>query len=108
MQAIQKRLKIDDEHVVRHFDVNGKLCPYPYIEESKWKLLRAKLTGKQFKIKTKGKLIVRKSSLLTSKRTGLLEKGKTYDIVKTNAIKSRGQLKDGGWITITSKYATKV
>lgn len=108
VQAIQKRLKINDEHVIRHFDVNGKLCPYPYIEESKWKLLRAKLTGKQFKIKTKGKLIVRKSSLLTSKRTGLLEKGKTYDIVKTNAIKNRGQLKDGGWITITSKYATKV
>lgn len=45
VQAIQKRLGIDDDHVIRHFDVNGKLCPYPYIEASKWKVLHAKLTG---------------------------------------------------------------
>lgn len=108
VQAIQKRLDIDADHVIRHFDVNGKLCPYPYIEESKWRLLRAKLTGSHYKIKAKGNLIVRKSSLLVSKRIGLLTKGKTYDIVKTNAKKTRGQMADGGWITITSKYAEKI
>lgn len=108
VQAIQKRLKINDDHVVRHFDVNGKLCPYPYIEADKWKLIHAKLTGRHFKIKAKGNLIVRKSSLLTSKRTGLLTKGKTYDVIKTNSLKTRGQLKDGGWITVTEKYAEKV
>lgn len=108
VQAIQKRLDIDDNHVIRHFDVNGKLCPYPYIEQNKWNLLRSKLTGQYIKIKAKGNLIVRKSSLLTSKRIGLLTKGKTYEIVRTNGKKSRGQLKDGGWITITEKYAEKL
>ena len=106
--AIQKRLGIDDDHVIRHFDVNGKLCPYPYIEPPKWKVLHAKLTGQHQKIRAKGNLIVRKSSLLTSKRIGLLTKGKSYEIVKTNKKKSRGQLKDGGWITITNKYAERV
>ena len=108
VQAIQKRLGIDDDHVIRHFDVNGKLCPYPYIKPPKWKVLHAKLTGQHQKIKAKGNLIVRKSSLLTSKRIGLLTKGKSYEIVKTNKKKSRGQLADGGWITITEKYAEKL
>ena len=108
VQAIQKRLGIDDDHVIRHFDVNGKLCPYPDIEPSKWKVLHAKLTGQHQKIRAKGNLIVRKSSLLTSKRIGLLTKGKSYEIVKTNKKKSRGQLADGGWITITEKYAEKL
>ena len=108
VQAIQKRLGIDDSHVIRHFDVNGKLCPYPYIEDAKWRVLHAKLTGCYQKVRAKGKLIVRKSSLLTSRRVGLLAKGKVCDIVKTNGKKSRGQLKDGGWITITGKYAEKV
>lgn len=108
VQAIQKRLGIDADHVIRHFDVNGKLCPYPYIEASKWCLLHSKLTGKHFKVKAKGNLIVRKSSLLTSKRTGLLTKGKTYDIVNCNSRETRGQLASGGWITITDKYAEKL
>lgn len=108
VQAIQKRLKINDANVIRHFDVNGKLCPYPYIEESKWKILHARLTGNYVKVKTKGNLIVRSSSLLTSKKIDTLVKGKIYEIVKTNSTGNRGQLKDGGWITITSKYVSKL
>lgn len=108
VQAIQKRLDIDDNHVIRHFDVNGKLCPYPYIEASKWRLLHGKLTGKHFEVKAKGNLIVRKSSLLTSKRIGLLTKGKIYDIVNCNSRGNRGQLTGGGWITITDKYAERI
>lgn len=108
VQAIQKRLGIDNDHVIRHFDVNGKLCPLPYVQNSEWDDAHALLTGQKFKIKTKGKLIVRKTSSLLSKKTGVLKKGEEYQIIRTNNKRTRGKLKDGGWITITSKYADKV
>lgn len=107
VQAIQKRLGIDDNHVIRHFDVNGKLCPYPYIEASKWKETHDKLVN-CFEIRAKGNLIVRKTSSLLSKKVRTLKKGDTYTIVDTNAKGTRGKLKEGGWITITSKYAERV
>ena len=62
----------------------------------------------KFKVKPKGNLIVRKTSSLLSKRVKTLQKGDTYTIVDTNAKGTRGKLKDGGWITITSKYAERV
>ena len=108
VQAIQKRLGIDNDHVIRHFDVNGKLCPLPYIKESEWDDVHALLTGQKFKIKTKGKLIVRKTSSLLSKKTSVLTKGKEYQIIRTNLKGTRGKLKEGGWITITSKYAERI
>ena len=107
VQGIQKRHKIDNAHVIRHFDVNGKVCPLPYIEQSKWEDVHALLTGQKFKIRAKGKLIVRKTDKLTSRRIDLLEKGKTYQIVRTNKKGNRGKLKSGGWITITEKYIEK-
>ena len=108
VQAIQKRLGVDNDHVIRHFDVNGKLCPLPYIKESKWDDVHAILTGQKFTVKVKGKLIVRKTSSILSKKTKVLTKGKEYQIIRTNAKGTRGQLADGGWITITSKYVERV
>lgn len=108
VQAIQKRLGIDNDHVIRHFDVNGKLCPLPYVQDSKWDDVHAIITGQKFKIKTKGKLIVRKTSSLLSKKTKVLTKGKEYQIIRTNVKGTRGKLKEGGWITITTKYAEKL
>lgn len=62
-----------------------------------------------FKIKTKGKLIVRKSVLLTSRKVDVLNEGATYTIIETNKTGTRGKLKSGaGWITITSKYVERV
>ena len=108
VQAIQKRLGVDNDHVIRHFDVNGKLCPLPYIKESKWDDVHAILTGQKFKIKSKGRLIVRKTTSLLSAKTRMLTKGEEYQIIRTNAKGTRGRLADGGWITITSKYAERV
>lgn len=62
----------------------------------------------KFKIRAKGNLIVRKTSGLLSKKVKTLQKGDTYTIVDTNAKGTRGKLKDGGWITITSKYVERV
>lgn len=108
VQAIQKRLDIDDDHVVRHFDVNGKLCPLPYVQSSKWDGVHAILTGQKFTVKTKGRLIVRKTSSLLSKKVKVLDRGKEYKIVRTNIKHTRGKLKDGGWIAVTSKYVNRV
>lgn len=62
-----------------------------------------------FLVKTKGKLIIRKTSSLTSKRIGKTEKGGVYTIVKVTSNGNRGKLKSGaGWITITDKYCEKL
>ena len=107
VQALQKRLNIPDSRVIRHFDVNGKLCPLPYIEPKKWGELHGKLTGTNFKVKAKGNLVVRKTQSLTSKKTRNLIKGHTYTIVEVKG--RRGKLKNGdGWITITDKFAEKL
>ena len=31
--------------VIRHYDVTGKRCPAPYVDESKWAALKARITG---------------------------------------------------------------
>lgn len=107
VQAIMKRLNIDSDHVIRHFDVNGKLCPLPYVDNEKWITLHGKLTGTYFKVRAKGNLTVRKTASLASKKTRKLYKGHTYTIVEVKG--KRGKLKNGdGWITITDKYVDRL
>ena len=37
---------IDVDHVVRHYDVTGKLCPEPWVrDESLWRKFKARLTA---------------------------------------------------------------
>ena len=108
VQAIQKRLGIDNAHVIRHFDVNGKLCPLPYVQDSKWDDVHALLTGQKFKVRAKGNLIVRKTSSLLSKNLKTLKKGSTYNIVRVSSNGKRGKLSTGGWITITNKYVERI
>lgn len=45
VKKLMKKYNVPASRVIRHFDVNGKLCPLPYIEESKWKKLKKRLTG---------------------------------------------------------------
>lgn len=42
---IMNRYGIAADHVIRHYDVTGKLCPAPYIDDSKWNDLHAYITG---------------------------------------------------------------
>ena len=83
VQMLQKKYSISDKNVIRHFDVNGKLCPGTHIEELKWEKLHSKLVGNYFKVRTKGELIARENYTLTSKKTRNLEKDKVYGIIKT-------------------------
>ena len=40
-----KQYDIDIDHVIRHFDVNGKHCPAYLMDESKWKKFKARILG---------------------------------------------------------------
>lgn len=106
VQMLQKKYSISDKNVIRHFDVNGKLCPGTHIEELKWEKLHSKLVGNYFKVRTKGKLIARENYTLTSKKTRNLEKDKVYGIIKTKkaGIVLRGKLVKGDWISLSSKF----
>ena len=39
-----KQYNIDENHVIRHFDVNGKPCPKPYVDDANWKEFKKLLT----------------------------------------------------------------
>lgn len=45
VQTLMKKYGIPWGRVIRHYDVNGKRCPAPYIDEAKWAALRAQITG---------------------------------------------------------------
>ena len=106
VQMLQKKYSISDKNVIRHFDVNGKLCPGTYIEELKWEKLHSILVGNYFKVRTKGKLIAREKYTLTSKKTRNLEEDKVYGIIKTKKVGTilRGKLVKGDWISLSSKF----
>ena len=39
-----KKYNVDINHIIRHFDVNGKPCPKPYVDNAKWQDFKNKLT----------------------------------------------------------------
>lgn len=48
---------IDVDHVVRHYDVTGKLCPEPWVrDESQWRAFKARLTAKETPKKEEAKM----------------------------------------------------
>lgn len=60
-----------------------------------------------FQIKPKMNLKVREKASLTSKELDkIAKKGEVYTIVKTDG--DRGELKSGGWVTITDKYVERI
>lgn len=45
-RQMMAELEIDVNHVIRHYDVTGKICPNPYVyDEDAWKLFKARLTA---------------------------------------------------------------
>ena len=45
VQWLMKKYDIPPENVVRHYDVTGKLCPFPYVDNTKWQELKERLCG---------------------------------------------------------------
>ncbi len=48
VKYLMAKYGIDVDHVVRHYDVTGKLCPEPWVrDESQWKSFKERLTAKE-------------------------------------------------------------
>lgn len=46
VRQLMVELDIDADHVIRHYDCTGKLCPAPYVhDENAWKTFKARLTA---------------------------------------------------------------
>ena len=48
VKELMAKYNIDIDHVVRHYDVTGKNCPAPFVEnETRWKQFKQMLIGKE-------------------------------------------------------------
>lgn len=43
-KTLMRKYNVDISHVIRHFDVVGKLCPKPYVDNAKWQEFKNKIT----------------------------------------------------------------
>ena len=41
------KYSIPIENVIRHYDVTGKNCPQPYVDEGEWKKFKNRITKKE-------------------------------------------------------------
>ena len=44
IRAKMNQYNIDINHVIRHFDVTGKPCPKPYVDNMRWKAFKSMIT----------------------------------------------------------------
>lgn len=115
-----KKYNIDADHVIRHYDVNGKSCPAYWCgttsKDKKWKTeFHNKLTQKNvsfepYEVKiTASKLKVREGAGTKYKVVEKIKKNEIYTIIeeKKSGHTKWGKLKSGiGWISLS--YTKKV
>lgn len=113
--------------IIRHFDVNNKLCPATMVNAQKWKNFKDAITGKKVAKKeqvvkcytSKGRYkvikvprVVRETPSTSGKvDTYIKEKNTVYTITETKKYKNvyYGKLKSGaGWICLRTDYVKKV
>lgn len=44
IKAKMKQYNVDINHIIRHFDVTGKPCPLPFVDNDKWKAFKNTIT----------------------------------------------------------------
>lgn len=124
VDMIKKKMKeynVTIDRVIRHYDVTGKICPKPFVDdESKWKSFKNKLTTISttkettstinYKVKVTAKVLnVRAGAGTNYKVNTTIKKDEVYTIVeeKKNRTTTWGKLKSGaGWISLS--YCKKV
>lgn len=107
-----KKYGIDSDHVIRHFDVTGKICPHPFVvSNSLWKEFKANLNCPQ-KIKTtRNNVICRDKTSDKYNRLGSLKKGTTCIIDKikiVNGIFYGHRKKADNWIRLKNTTYKKL
>lgn len=128
-KCYMKKLNIDKDHVIRHFDVTGKYCPVYWMDNKKWeKEFHGKLTDKPLKKKSakskhsyyksegfykvmKIPRVIRNSYSSKAKIVGSINNHDVYTITgvkSTNGV-YYGKLKSGkGWICLRTDYVKKI
>lgn len=116
-KKLMKKYNIDVDHVIRHFDVNGKHCPSYFMKDSEWKKFKKRLSSdtktnsktnskfKEYKVKVSiDDLNIRIGPGTNHAKNGICQKG-TYTIADESTGKGSnkgwGKLKSGqGWISL--------
>lgn len=125
VQHLMKKYDIPASHVIRHFDVTGKICPNGYISKESWATLHKFLTGEgksaapekkktevPFKVRVDiPDLNIRKGAGTNYAKTGKFTGKGVFTITEVKSGKGStagwGKLKSGqGWIALD--YAKKI
>lgn len=117
-KKLMKKYGIKADHVIRHFDVNGKHCPAYFMNNNAWSKFKDRLTEPKSKKKTGFKvkieipdLNIRKGPGTNYSKIGKFTGKGTFTIVETSAGAGSktgwGRLSSGlGWISLD--YAKKI
>ena len=88
-------LNIDIDHLIRHFDVNGKLCPLYYVtDENEWNNFKKDISSKIIEIK--GSKVVKESTSTTTTNNSTSTAAKSIDVIAQEVI-------NGKWGTGTDR-----
>lgn len=130
-RELMEKYDIDIDHVIRHFDVNGKHCPAYFMDDKKWENFKDRIRGDQFKTDRiyatvrecyirnsacTGRNKVKYNSLSATVKkkcrnqlgSAVFKKGSTFRLVKTKKSGKDiwGQMKSGYWIPLL--YSGKI
>lgn len=125
VKSLQAKYGVDNAHVIRHYDVNGKPCPWcwtnvdPYYGESLWEdfLLRLEenknepKTGDTFQVRILVDLNIREDAGTEYPVINTIYDRYRYTIIETKKAADGGtwgHLKAGGWINISPKFVQRV
>ena len=118
-----KQYNIDIDHVIRHFDVNGKHCPAYLMDEQAWKKFRARIMGYELgrayrmtkacylRLTPAGQKVAygdlpksMRKKCRNAKGTAMIKYGKTFVLTDFKAIGSElwGRTQWGYWLPLKS------
>lgn len=132
-QELMQKYKIDIDHVVRHFDVNGKHCPVYFMDNAAWETFKDRIGNHGFQ-PGKSYLTTQACYLRRSPGTGdnkvdysslsaavkkkcrqkagfaIFKKEKNFRLTKVKTTKSNvwGQMKSGYWVPLVYNGKTRV
>lgn len=130
---LMKKYNIDTDHVVRHFDVNGKHCPVYFMSEPAWQKFKDRIRNYGFQtdksyITTQACYLRRNPCVGNNKveynllsdavkkkcrqkaSLAIFKKGMNFRLMKVRAVGGDfwGQMKSGYWVPLVYKGKTRV
>lgn len=122
-KQLMKKYGVDANHVIRHYDVTGKPCPWcwtnvdPYSGDDLWKAFKARLSNstpqpsESFQVKILVDLNIREDAGVEFPIINTIYDRYRYTIINTKKALDGGtwgNLKSGGWINISPKFVQRI